>query len=98
MSPKKETQKAAKSTTTIGKKFKGFTEEERLAMKERIQELKAAARRAPRADNADGENAVLAKIGQMPEPERAMGTRPHASIKASAPALSRRAWSGSPAY
>ena len=98
MSPKKETQKAAKSTTTIGKKFKGFTDEERLAMKERIQELKAAARRGPRADNADGENAVLAKIGQMPEPDRAMGKRLHAIIKASAPALSPRLWYGMPAY
>src|SRR6266705_1803288 len=64
MSPKKETQKSAKSTTALGKKFKGFTHEERVAMKERIQELKAA-RRGPRADKADGENAVLAKIGKV---------------------------------
>src|SRR5213596_2159460 len=98
MSPKKETQKAAKSTTTIGKKFKGFTDEERVAMKERIQELKAAARRGPRADNADGENAVLAKIGEMPEPERAVGKRLHALIRASAPALSPKLWYGMPAY
>src|SRR5947208_231845 len=98
MSPKKETQKAAKSTTTIGKEFKGFTDEERLAMKERIQELKAAARRGPRADNADGENAVLAKIAELPEPDRAMGERLHAIIKASAPALSPRLWYGMPAY
>jgi len=95
MSPRKETQKPAKSTTAIGKKFKGFTDEERVAMKERIQELKAAARRA---DKADGENAVLAKIGEMPEPERAMGKRLHAIIKASAPALSPRLWYGMPAY
>ncbi len=97
MSPKKETQKSAKSTTALGKKFKGFTHEERVAMKERIQELKAA-RRGPRADKADGENAVLAKIGEMPEPERAMGKRLHAIIKASAPALSPRLWYGMPAY
>jgi len=98
MSPKKETQKSAKSTTAIGKKFKGFTDEERIAMKERIQELKAAARRGPRADKADGENAVLAKIGEMPEPERVMGKRLHAIIKASVPALSPRLWYGMPAY
>src|SRR2546422_1055872 len=54
MSPKKEAQKSAKSTTAIGKKFKGFTDEERIAMKERIQELKAAARRGPRAEGVDG--------------------------------------------
>src|SRR5437870_11208133 len=98
MSPRKETQKSAKSTTAIGKKFKGFTDEERLAMKERIQELKAAARRAPRGDKADGEGAVLAKIAEMREPDRAMGKRLHAIIKASAPALSPRTWYGMPAY
>ena len=98
MSPKKDTQKSAKSTTVIGKKFKGFTDEERVAMKERIQEQKAAARRGPRADKADGESAVLAKIAEMPEPDRAMGKRLHAIIKASAPALSPRLWYGMPAY
>jgi len=98
MSPKKETQQSAKSTTASGKKFKGFTHEERVAMKERIQELKAAARRGPRADKADGEDAVLAKIGEMPELERAIGKRLHAIIKASAPALSPRLWYGMPAY
>jgi len=97
MSPKKETQKSAKSTA-IGRKFKGFTDEERVAMKERIQELKGEGGRGPRADKADGENAVLAKIGKMPEPERAMGKRLHAIIKASAPALSPRLWYGMPAY
>ncbi len=98
MSPKMDTQKSAKSTTAIGKKFKGFTDEERVAMKERIQELKAAARRGPRADKADGESTVLAKIAAMPEPDRAMGKRLHAIIKASAPALSPRLWYGMPAY
>src|SRR5213596_2211009 len=95
---KKGTQKSAKSTTAINKKFKGFTDEERVAMKERIQELKAAARRGPRADKADGETAVLAKIAEMPEPDRAMAKRLHAIIKASTPALSARPWYGMPAY
>jgi hypothetical protein len=67
-------------------------------MKERVQEMKAAARRGPRADKADGESAVLAKIAEMPEPDRAMGKRLHAVIKASAPALSPRLWYGMPAY
>src|SRR5205807_8479053 len=67
-------------------------------MKERVQELKAAARRGPRADKADGEAAVLAKIAEMPEPDRALGERLHAIIKASAPALSPRLWYGMPAY
>ena len=80
------------------KAFKGFTDEERVAMKERVQELKAAARRGPRADKADGESAVLAKIAEMPEPDRAMGKRLHAIIKASAPALSPKTWYGMPAY
>ena len=98
MSSMKDTQKAAKSTTAIEKRSKGFTDEERGAMKERVQELKAAARRGPRADKADGESAVLAKIAEMPKPDRAMGERLHAVIKASAPALSPRLWYGMPAY
>jgi len=98
MSPKKDTQKSAKSTTVTGKKFNGFTDEERLAMKERIQEQKAAARRGPRADKADGESAVLAKIAEMSEPDRAMAKGLHAIIKACAPALSPRLWYGMPAY
>src|SRR3972149_6508610 len=92
MSPKKSTQKSAKSTTAIGKKSKGFTDEERAAMKERAQELKAE------AGKADGESAVLAKIAEMPEPERAMAKRLHAIVKASAPALSPKTWYGMPAY
>src|SRR5215210_241292 len=98
MSAKKATQKAAKSTTATGKKSKGFTDEERAAMKERAQELKAEARRGARADKADGESAVLGKIAEMPEPDRAMAKRLHAIIKASAPALSPRTWYGMPAY
>jgi uncharacterized protein YdhG (YjbR/CyaY superfamily) len=92
MSAKKATQKSAKSTTASRKTSKGFTAEERAAMKERAQELKAA------ADKADGESAVLAKIAEMPEPDRAMAKRLHAIIKASAPALSSKTWYGMPAY
>src|SRR5712691_10475332 len=98
MSPKKATQKSAKSTTVVNEKSDGFTDEERAAMKERAQELKAEARRGPRADKADEESAVLAKIAEMPESDRAMGQRLHAIIKASAPALSPRLWYGMPAY
>src|SRR5207237_5779217 len=98
MSPKKDTQKSAMSTTAISKKSKGFTDDERAAMKERAQELKAEGRRGPRADKADGESAVLAKIAEMPAPDRAMGKRLHAIITASAPALSPRLWYGMPAY
>jgi hypothetical protein len=97
MSPKKDTLKSGKSATAIKKKSKGFTDEERLAMKERVQELKAGTR-GPRADTEDGESAVLAKIGEMPEPDRAMGKRLHAIIRTSAPALSPRLWYGMPAY
>jgi uncharacterized protein YdhG (YjbR/CyaY superfamily) len=92
---KKGTQRSAKRTT--GKASKGFTDEERAAMRERAQELKAAERR-PRATKADGESDVLAKIAEMPEPDRAMAERLHALIKASAPALSPRTWYGMPAY
>jgi uncharacterized protein YdhG (YjbR/CyaY superfamily) len=95
---RKATQKSTKSTTATGKKFEGFTDEERGAMKERAQELKATARRGPRANKADEESALLAKLAEMPEPDRAMGERLHAIIKASAPALSPRTWYGMPAY
>jgi uncharacterized protein YdhG (YjbR/CyaY superfamily) len=67
-------------------------------MKARAQELKAAGRRGPRADQADGESDVLAKLAEMPEPDRALAERIHAIIKASAPALSPRTWYGMPAY
>jgi uncharacterized protein YdhG (YjbR/CyaY superfamily) len=89
------TQKPTKSTS--GKASKGFTEEERAAMKERVQELKAA-RRGPRADKEDGERTVLAKIAEMAEPDRTMAERLHAIIKTSAPALAPRLWYGMPAY
>jgi uncharacterized protein YdhG (YjbR/CyaY superfamily) len=96
MSPKKDTQKSATSAAATGKKFKGFTDEERAAMKERAQELKAEAR--ANKNKADGESDVLAKIAEMPEPDRAMAKRLHAIIKASAPALSPKTWYGMPAY
>jgi uncharacterized protein YdhG (YjbR/CyaY superfamily) len=78
------------------KKVSGFTDEERAAMKERAKELKADARVAK--DRAAGESAVLAKIAEMPEPERAMAERLHALITASAPALMPKTWYGMPAY
>jgi hypothetical protein len=93
---KKATQKPAKSTTAIGKTSKGFTDEERAAMKARAQELKAEAR--ANKEKADGENAVLAAIAAMKEPDRAMAKRLHAIIKASVPALSPKTWYGMPAY
>ena len=104
MSPKKGTRKSAKSTirtatrkSAKGKKSKGFTDEERAAMKERAQELKAEARRGARA-KAGGESDVLAKIAEMRGSDRAMAQRLHAIIKASAPDLSPKTWYGMPAY
>src|SRR5437762_5987062 len=94
----KATQKSAKGTTAIDGTFEGFTDAERAAMRERHQELKAAARRGPRAGKADGESDVLAKIAEMPKLDRAMAERLHAIIKASAPTLSPRTWYGMPAY
>ncbi len=75
----------------------GFTEEERAAMKERAQEVKAAGRRGPRA-KADDEEALLAKIAEMDEPDRSMAERVHAIVKASAPELASKTWYGMPAY
>jgi hypothetical protein len=98
MTAKKATQRSAKSTTATNKESRGFTDDERAAMKERAQELKAAARGGPRAGKARGEGDVLAKIAEMPEADRAMAERLHAIIKASAPALSPRTWYGMPAY
>ena len=74
------------------KKSEGFTAEERAAMRERARELKAEAQRA------DGERAVLAKIAEMPEPDRTMAERLHKIVKASAPGLSPKTWYGMPAY
>jgi uncharacterized protein YdhG (YjbR/CyaY superfamily) len=87
----KAAQKSAKSTTAK-KSQEAFTAEERSAIKERVKETKAA------ADTADGESALLGKIAEMQEPDRAMGKRLHAVIKASGPALSPKLWYGMPAY
>ncbi|HKC79601.1 MAG TPA: DUF1801 domain-containing protein [Gemmatimonadaceae bacterium] len=89
---KKGTQKSAKSNAATGKESKGFTPEERAAMRERAQELKGV------AGKAGEESAVLAKIAAMPAPDRTMGERLHAIIKASAPELSPKLWYGMPAY
>jgi uncharacterized protein YdhG (YjbR/CyaY superfamily) len=94
----KDRQRSAKSTTATRKRYEGFTDEERAAMKDRVQEQKVAARRGSRANEADEEGTVLAKIAEMPRPDRALGERLHAVIKASAPALSPRLWYGMPAY
>src|SRR5215203_3491066 len=88
----------AQEGTMSAKKSKGFTDEERAAMKERAQEQKAEARRSPRANKADGESTVLAKIAEMQGPDRVMAKRLHEIIKASAPALSPKTWYGMPAY
>jgi uncharacterized protein YdhG (YjbR/CyaY superfamily) len=91
-SAEKGMQKPAKSTSVSGKASKGFTDEEKGAMRQRAKELKAA------AGNADGERDVLAKIAAMAAPDRALGERLHKIIKASAPALTPRLWYGMPAY
>jgi hypothetical protein len=93
-----DTKKSAKRTTATSGTSRGFTDEERAAMKEHAQELKTAARRGSRATKADGESDVLAKLAEMPEPDRAIGERLHTIITASAPALVPRLWYGQPAY
>src|ERR1044072_3650146 len=90
MTPSKTIRKSPKGTTATRNKSKGFTDEERAAMKEHVQELRAEARRGPRAREAEGESDVLAKIAEMPEADRAMAQRLHAIIKTSAPAPSRQ--------
>jgi uncharacterized protein YdhG (YjbR/CyaY superfamily) len=96
-----EKNKAKKGTEQSDKSAaaepKGFTDEERAAMRDRVQELKAAARRGPR-QKEDEEGEVLAKIAAMPAPDRAMAERLHALIKASAPGLAPKLWYGMPAY
>ena len=92
MAERKSATKPAKTTTN--RKSKGFTAEERAAMKERAQELKAEAR----GGKAAGEGALLAKIAEMPEPDRAMATRLHEIITTTAPDLSPKTWYGMPAY
>jgi uncharacterized protein YdhG (YjbR/CyaY superfamily) len=96
---KMDTQKSAKRTAATKEKSKGFTDEERAAMKERAQELKAEARRGRgKKGQADGEADVLAKIADMQGSDRAMATRVHELVKDSAPDLSPRTWYGMPAY
>jgi uncharacterized protein YdhG (YjbR/CyaY superfamily) len=96
MSAEKATQKSTKRTSATGTTSKGFTAEERAAMKEHARELKAEARRG--TDRAEGERDVLAKIAEMSEPDRGMAKRLHAVVTASAPALSPKTWYGMPAY
>ena len=95
---KKGKQKFTKTATASGEAFKGFTDEERAAMREHAQELRAAARRAAGGGKADEETAVLEKIAAMPEQDRTKAERVHAIIKASAPGLSAKLWYGMPAY
>ncbi len=90
--------KAAKRTRARDAASDGFTAEERAAMQERARELKAAGRRGARANQDDAEAAVLAKLAEMPEPDRSLGERLHALIKAHAPSLAPRLWYGMPAY
>lgn len=86
---------AVKEVAMSPKKDTGFTDEEKAAMKARAEELKAE--RAVRTREED-ESAVLAKLDEMPEPDRSMGRRLHEIIKASAPVLSPKLWYGMPAY
>src|ERR671911_3069392 len=88
--------KRVQEGTMSAKKSEGFTDEERAAMKERAKELKAEARANKK--KAEGESDVLAKIAEMPEPDRTMAERLHEIVKASAPALSPKTWYGMPAY
>jgi uncharacterized protein YdhG (YjbR/CyaY superfamily) len=90
---KKPAKGATRGTTSVG-----FTAEERAAMKEYARELKTSARRGSRATKADGENDVLEKIAEMPEPDRVIAERIHAIIKDTAPDLVPRTWYGMPAY
>ena len=96
MRARKDTQRSAKRTAATGKTSRGFTDEERAAMRERAQELKAEARASK--DRAAGESAVLAKIAEMPASDRALAERIHAIVKANAPTLSPKTWYGMPAY
>ena len=93
---KKATRKSTRSTTATGKTSKGFTAEERAAMKDRAKELKAEARASK--NRAEGERDLLAAIAAMKEPDRAMAKRLHAIIEATAPTLWPKTWYGMPAY
>jgi uncharacterized protein YdhG (YjbR/CyaY superfamily) len=87
-----EKKPARKTTTATSKKSKGFSAEERAALRERAAELKAEARKA------DGEKTLLAKVKEMPEADRKMAERFHEIVKANAPDLSPKTWYGMPAY
>ena len=93
---KKGARKPVKSATATGKTSKGFTDEERAAMRARAQEMKAEAR--ANKSKAEGESAALVAIAAMKEPDRALARRLHAIIKASAPSLAAKTWYGMPAY
>ena len=96
MNTKKETQKTVESTAANNKTSQGFTDAEKAAMKERAKELKAEARASKNKE--EGENAALAAIAAMPEPDRSLAARLHEIIKANAPTLSPKTWYGMPAY
>ena len=98
MSPRKATPKSAPRSSAGERGSGGFTDEERAAMKERAREAKAEAGRGRRAGGADGESDVLARIGEMPGPDRALAQRLHALVRAHAPALAPKTWYGMPAY
>ena len=91
-----DTQKSTKPHAVADSANKGFTSDEKAAMRERARELKAESRRD--ADRADGERDLLAKIAEMPEPDRVMAERIHALVTANAPDLSPKTWYGMPAY
>lgn len=95
---KKSAQKPSRSAAATGGATRMFTDEERAAMKEYVQETRANARRATGAEKGDGEADVLAKLAALPQPDRAIGERLHALVKANAPELSPRTWYGMPAY
>jgi uncharacterized protein YdhG (YjbR/CyaY superfamily) len=96
MAERKPVKKETRSATARAGKSEGFTAEERAAMKERARELKTEARASK--DRAAGESALLEKIAEMPEPDRALAERVHAIVTASAPALFPKTWYGMPAY
>ena len=92
-----DTKKSGKRSKTADTRSQALTDVELAALKETVKERKAAARRGP-AGKVDDEGAVLAKIGEMPKPDRALAERIHAIVKASAPHLSPKTWYGMPAY
>ena len=96
MSSNSETKKSARSTAAVDKTSQGFTDDEKAAMRERVKELKAEARISK--NKAEGENAALAAIAAMQEPDRSMAARLHEIIKVNAPSLSAKTWYGMPAY